>query len=867
MIRRRTRAFVAVAAATSVTAAVLVVGPGYDAARVRMSSGAAWLASSGTGEVSLVDGTTGEVRGHTRVAAPGTALSVGRLGSAAFVANRKTGQLSRVDSATEQVSPAGADLPASDGLVVKTTPDVVHGIDVHSGTVVSVDPHTLRSSGDRTRLAERLQPDSVVVDGGGRLWAIDAGTGDLVWLADGKRRSRPAEAGNSRLTVTAGRPALVDPERDVAELLHPGTGVVAGTVRPGLAAGDVVAVSGSADRSRVLIANSTRGELVVCGFDPRSCAAPVKVAVEGADLGTPVEVGDHAVVPDYSTGEATIVDLADGSVVSQRLLFAAPVRFELVVHDDLVFFNDPNSNAAGVLKLTGDVMTITKHAEAPTGNDGVGQQTDPRAQQAQQETKIGQPERTPAPRLTERPDVPDSSAPEPKASIVVTPGNRGEVGVEFELTMTFLPAVIADADWQFGDGTAGHGATVRHRWQQPGEHTVEAVATLGSGRRVTARTTVVVDPVGTPPQITGISVRRPKPVVGELVRVSAGTSGRPDTWAWTVTRAGRNRPEATAGTAEFSHRFATAGQYTVSLTITRGTTTATSSQEVTVARGAVEGWGRNRDGVLDIPPAATSGVVAVAAAAGGGHALALKADGSVIAWGDNTWGQVEVPPEASSGVVAIDTGQAHSLALKADGTVIAWGGKGVKDLEVVPPAARSDVIAISAGSDFGMVLKKDGSVVSWGASPGNVELPPETRSDVIAISAGYVHCLALKADGSVIGWEGDEDAHGRATTTPPEARAGVVAVVANGWSSLALKSDGSVIGWGDNEWNQISIPQEAKSGVIAIDTALTHSVALKSNGAVVAWGSDNFGQAKVPPQYHSGVLGVSAGKQYTLVLV
>ncbi|NGY60413.1 PKD domain-containing protein [Lentzea sp. NEAU-D13] len=865
MIRRRTRAFVAVAAAASVTAAVLVAGPGYDAARVRMSSGAVWLASSGTGEVSLVDGTTGEVRGHTRVAAPGTALSVARLGSAAFVANRKTGQLSRVDSATEQVSPSGADLPASDGLVVKTTPDVVHGIDVRSGTVVSVDPHTLRSSGDRTRLAERLQPDSVVVDGGGRLWAIDADTGDLVWLADGKRRSRPAEAGNSRLTVTTGRPVLVDPERDVAELLHPGTGVVAGTVRPGLDAGDVVAVSGSADRSRVLIANSTRGELVVCAFDPRSCTAPVKVAAEGADLGTPVEVDDHAVVPDYSTGEATVVDLADGSVVSQRLLFAGPVRFELVVHDNLVFFNDPNSNAAGVLKLTGDVMTITKHAEAPTGDDGVGQQTDPRAQQAQQETKIGQPERTPAPGLTGQPALPDSSTPEPKASIVVTPGNRGAVGDEFELTMTFLPAVIADADWQFGDGTTGRGATVRHRWQQAGEHTVEAVATLGSGQRVTARTTIVVDPAGTPPQITGLSVQRPKPVVGELVRISAGTSGRPDMWAWTVTRAGRNRPEATAGTAEFSHRFTTAGQYTVSLTITRGTTTATSSQEVTVARGAVEGWGRNRSGVLDIPPAATSGVIAVAA--GDAHALALKADGSVIAWGDNSWGQVEVPPEASSGVVAIDAGQAHSLALKADGTVIGWGGKGVKDLEVVPPAARSDVIAISAGFDFGLVLKKDGSVVSWGASPGNVEVPPAARSDVIAISAGFLHCLALKADGSVIGWEGDEGGHESATTTPPEARAGVVAVAANGWSSLALKSDGSVIGWGDNDWNQISIPQEAKSGVIAIDTSLTHSVALKSNGTVLAWGANDFAQTAVPPQYNSGVLSVSAGKQYNLVLV
>ncbi|WP_086662375.1 PKD domain-containing protein [Lentzea kentuckyensis] len=862
MTRRRTSALVATMAAASITAAVLVAGPGYDAARVRMHSGAVWLASTRTGEMSLVDGTTGEVRAHTKVAEPGTALSVSQQNSAAYLANQKTGQLSRIDSATEKLTPSGADLPASNGLVVKTAPNVVYGVDVHSGTVVSVDPHTMRSSGDRTRLAERLQPDSVVVDGRGRLWAIDAGTGDLVWLADGQRRSRPAKAGNSRLTVTTGRPALVDPERDVAELLHPGTGVVATTVRPGLNAGDVVTVSGSADRSRVLIANSTRGELVVCAFDTRSCAAPVKVTTPGADLGTPVEVGDHAVVPDYSTGEAVIVDLTDGSVVSQRLLFAEPIRFELVVHDDVVFFNDPGGNAAGVLKLTGDVMTITKHTDAPTGDDDIPQQSDPRAQRAQQVTKIDQPERVLAPGLTRRPDAP---ALEPKASIVVKPGNRAEVGDELELTMTLQPEVNAEADWQFGDGTAGHGATVRHRWQQPGVHTVEAVAVLGSGRRVTAKTTVIVDPVGAPPQITGLSVQRPKPVVGELVRFSAGTSGRPDTWAWTVTRSGRSRPEATAGTAEFSHSFPAAGQYTVSLTVTRGTATATSSQELTVARGAVEGWGRDRSGVLGIPAAATSGVIAVAA--GGSHALALKADGSVIAWGESSSGQLQVPPEASSGVVAIDAGFVHSLALKADGTVITWGGKDIAGLDVVPPAAQRDVIAIDAGHDFSMALKKDGSVVTWGGSTGQVEVPAAARSGVIAIRGGMIHCAALKADGSVIVWTPGESWIEDLLKPPLEARADVVAIAAGGWISLALKSDGSVIGWGDNDWGQASIPQEAKSGVIAIDASIQHSVALKSNGAVIAWGEDGLGPVTVPPRYSSGVLSVSAGRGYTMVLV
>jgi alpha-tubulin suppressor-like RCC1 family protein len=54
----------------------------------------------------------------------------------------------------------------------------------------------------------------------------------------------------------------------------------------------------------------------------------------------------------------------------------------------------------------------------------------------------------------------------------------------------------------------------------------------------------------------------------------------------------------------------------------------------------------------------------------------LKQDGSVVAWGcgrDTNFGQCAVPPAASSGVTAIAAGLFHSLALKQDGSVIAWG--------------------------------------------------------------------------------------------------------------------------------------------------------------------------------------------------
>jgi PKD repeat protein len=871
VLRWRPRILVAFAAVTSLAAATLVDGPGYDTARVPMQTGAIWLASNKTGQASLVDGTVGEVRARAPVAEPGASLKVAQRANSAFVADQKTGRLSRVDTATEHITRSDVVLPVSGGLVLRPAPDLLYAVDSQSGTVVPVSPDTMRPTGPSKILSEALRPDSVVVDGGGRLWAIDDMTGDLVWLADGERRTRTTGSRTGHLAVAAGLPVLVDSGRGTAELLDPETGAVTRSVRPALHDGDVVALSESSDRSRVVIANTTRRELITCAFDTGTCAEPVEIGGEGARFGPPVEVGDHAVVPDHATGRAVVVDLVDARVVTQRLLFEEPVRFELLTRDGMVFFNDATSDRAGVLELDGEIMTITKYTETPAGDDQAPPKTDPRVQ-AEQITRTGLPERKPGlgiERQTAQPAQPDPGPAAQRAFISITPGNRGEVGSEFELTLTLLPAVDADIRWLFGDGTANYGSTVRNTWYTPGTYTVEALATLDSGKKALATTVVTVDPVGAPLHIARLSVQRPKPVVGEQVHFSADASGNPDSWSWTVTAVDQRTPVATAGTAAFGHRFTAPGRYTVSLTIGRGGRTATYSQELTVARGAVEGWGGNLWGQLNIPPAAKSGVIAIAA--GGGHNLALKADGSVVAWGSsNTYGELDLPPETSNGVIAVAAGEMHGLALKANGTVIGWGGRNMFGQGVVPPAAQSEVVAIAAGRDHSLALKKDGSVIAWGYGlQGQTTVPSGAKSGVIAISGGGSHSTALKSDGSVIVWGGDSTEENPVTEVPAAAATGVVAIASESSSCLALKSDGSVIGWGSDAQRQISVPPAAKSGVVAISSFFWHVLALKADGSVVAWGTDLFGDGttRVPPQYGSGVLAVAAGKLYSLVLV
>ncbi|WP_112271824.1 PKD domain-containing protein [Lentzea terrae] len=855
----RNRVLTALAAVAALAAAVLVVGPGYEAAQVHMRTGTVWLASSQTGEATLVDGASAEVKAHAPVAGAGTALTVAQHGSAAVVLNRGTGQLRRIDGATENVSPPMEVLPASDGLVTASGPDVLYVADVHSGQVTSVDPAGLTTRHEPERLADGIRPDDVVVDDRGTLWAIDDTTGDLVWLTDGERRNRATATRNVRLTVTDGKPALVDTENDTAELLNPETGDVARSVRLDLP-GDAVALAGSADRARVLIATG-RGELSWCAFGS-GCVTPVQVGSAGADLGTPVEVDNHAVVPDYSTGQATIVDLTTSQVIAQRQLFDQPTRFELIVRDGIVFFNDPNSNAAGVLDLSGDIRTIVKYTPAEHDStpapDRPGK-ADQVAKSGQQKQGLG------LPRQSDVPFQPKPPAPAPAVSIEVKPDNHGVVGDEFELTARFQDPGDSAVTWSFGDGTGGTGTTVRHSWREAGFFTVRATVSLAGGKQLRAETVITVDPASAPPHITALNLSPAKPVIGQQVRFSADTAGSPVRWAWSVTAQGSSAPEVTAQTPTFVHAFTTPGTYTVTLTIAGNGRTAEFSRQLTVSQGAVKFWGGRDDhrDLKTVPEDASSGVVAIDG--GDHHALALNADGRVIAWGDDDEHEpTNVPSDALSGVIAISAGQSHSLALKADGRVLSWGAQ-FDDLQTVPQEALRGVKAIAAGSLHSLALTENGRVIAWGDdTEQRTAVPDAALSDVTAIAAGGSHSLALKADGTVLTWGYSASTN---LEVPAEATSGVVAIAAGDARSLVVKADGTIIQWG-HVWEGEAPAPPAVHGFRSVDMDSQHALLLKEDGSVLGWGGpNNNGEASVPSEFGQNVLAIAAGAQFSLAVV
>ncbi|MBV8858902.1 MAG: S8 family serine peptidase [Acidobacteria bacterium] len=165
--------------------------------------------------------------------------------------------------------------------------------------------------------------------------------------------------------------------------------------------------------------------------------------------------------------------------------------------------------------------------------------------------------------------------------------------------------------------------------------------------------------------------------------------------------------------------------------------------------GTVWGWGSNASGspplasVLGLQnasststPVQLAGLSNVnAVAAGGYHAVALKADGTLVSWGDNQFGQLgdnggasSSTPRAVAGlsnVAAVAAGVEHTVALKSDGTVWAWGrnqsgqlGDGTTANRNAPVqvALGASATAVAAGVQHSGAVLADGTVRTWGSN-------------------------------------------------------------------------------------------------------------------------------------------------------
>ncbi|WP_194908424.1 PASTA domain-containing protein [Catenulispora rubra] len=396
-------------------------GHGYPVQSVHQLSGSAWLASSQAGQLTLLDGASAEVAAQVQAAPAGHVLDVVQQGSTAYAIDETAGTLRRVDGATfAPGAPATPIADAASALTAFADSRHVYALDTQRGLLVTVDPHTLAATGTQQGLSAQLAAGTATLDDAGRLWLVDDATGDLTRAADGtiEVRRGVAAPGKDLMALVNGKPVVVDTAGRRAVSVDPADGSPTGTLDLDLRPSDTVAVSGAPHANRLYVVAS-RGVLEICDLSAHSCSDTVPLDSGGNDLGAAVESGDRVFVPDYTTGQVWVIDLGQHTVVATAQVLTPAAKFQLLTRDGIVFFNDPNSERAGVISLDGAVTQVAKYDPAdPTKGLPGHQPSSPSAPPVSQQTKptSAPPSKTPpskTPPSKTPPSQPTPSTPPP----------------------------------------------------------------------------------------------------------------------------------------------------------------------------------------------------------------------------------------------------------------------------------------------------------------------------------------------------------------------------------------------------------------------------------------------------------------------
>ena len=507
----RVRAAVGAGLVAALVGTALVAGAkgGFPATRPRLLSGAAWLASVQVGQLTLLDGSSAEVAAQVSVAAPGERLDVVQQAATGYAVNRSTGTIRRVDGATFAVTDPARPLPAAgDGLRAFAAPDTLYALDTRRGLLTGADPQTLTPRGTPVPLAASVSGQAAALDEQGHLWVLDIATGDLVWIEHGRRHTRTGVAGPGAglLVLAGGSPVVVDTGRGTASVLDRRTGAPRTRIGLALRPDDAIEVGGSPHADRLYVV-AARGVVEVCPLSAGTCPTAIPLGTDGpADLGTPIETAGRLFVPDYTAGRVWIVDLDRSRVVAQPQVLTPKTRFQLLTRDGVVFFNDPDSEHAGVIRLDGGVRQIAKYDPKDpakgtgTSGDAAGPDAapkDPAPNPAANPAPnpVPQPPTTaPKPRPTPTPTPTGPGQPPPTVDIAVAP-NTPLVGADAGLQAVGHDGTPVDARWDFGDGSSGTGTRTSHQWTTARTYQVSVRATFPGGRTARgSRTVTVVKP-------------------------------------------------------------------------------------------------------------------------------------------------------------------------------------------------------------------------------------------------------------------------------------------------------------------------------------------------------------------------------------
>jgi len=431
----------------AVAAGSLIAGLGAASTKdhVDLLSGAAWLPSR-IGQVALLSGTSGRLMAQVPVAAGGDYdLEVVQAGSDAYTVNHTAGTVVRVDGATFATSPGFQFAPSGgDQLSVFSGGAAVFVLDGAKGLLYRVDPKSLVTQGSPRVLDANVTDGGAVVDGSGRLWVVDRAAGALKWFdAAGSADSRSGVDATATLLLVAGAPVLVaatgadwlgsDGDSDI----H---------VDFGLRAGEVPVVSGS-DDGRLLVVVPGRNIVEIC--DRNGCDAQAfPLTGAGKRLGAAILDNGVLVVPDLDTGRVHLVDTATAQEIAAPQVLPGAKNFELFEHDTVLFYNDPATDQAGILRLDGTFTTAAKY-QPDNPNKGIDAPSSSRAAPA-----VVPPQTGAAPSDQSKPTDSNPATTPPDATTGPTRTNLSPTDQRID-----QPSQTPTTSAPFGTGTGGSGGS------------------------------------------------------------------------------------------------------------------------------------------------------------------------------------------------------------------------------------------------------------------------------------------------------------------------------------------------------------------------------------------------------------------------
>ena len=297
-------------------------------------------------------------------------------GDNAFALDAGQGVLYRINGATDTITHTTVLRPAGTGERLYTSDSAAYVVDTGSGRVAVSAPSPAGRPASPAAAATTGQIESAMVDAGGRLWTLSAGSGDLEWFDEGGRHVHAAvgRGPGAQLVTVAGRPAVVDPDAGRVTLIDPATGTSAGSACIGAALDDRTLAAGDSPGSQVYLASGATGTLWVSDLKTGRCQRQVTVAHAGDRLGPPVVTAAAVFVPDYSSGKVAVVDVKSRTVVADPSVLpsSSEATFQLLARDGIVFYNDPPTSQAGVIRDSNGTVTVEGVAKYNPANPGHG---------------------------------------------------------------------------------------------------------------------------------------------------------------------------------------------------------------------------------------------------------------------------------------------------------------------------------------------------------------------------------------------------------------------------------------------------------------------------------------------------------------